>query len=286
VNNKDVLHLYTSSHFTSVNLANDSPVPIAGAGSLSFSTGHGPAELDSVLHCPSASSNLLSISRLDDKGYASIFADGYYVLPNSVILDFIAQHTDQLLLEGYRSDHLYYVDLPVITSSSNPQSLLSKVPRRSLSNWHLSTNHLHSRAMLRMATMVDGMKLSDRKITDCVPCIVGKAHDDPHPRSTRKLSRCGQILSADWIESLPRGLGISLQVIDWYSGKSFVFQLSSKTQIQMTMINLMHYIKTHTGRSVGLLLMDQGSQFTTNELRDYCVSGGTDINFRQLMIRL
>jgi transposase InsO family protein len=55
--------------------------------------------------------------------------------------------------------------------------------------------------------------------------------------------------------------------------------LTSKTQIQSQTIELLTYIETHVGRPVSKLLLDQGSNFTSNEVVDYFRQRGIDWSF-------
>ena len=282
VNNKDVLDLYSSSAFQHVNLAGEgSAMAIAGAGSLSIDTNIGGAVMRDVLHCPDASDNLLSISRLDDHGMGSIFCEGFFVFPKAIIQSFIKTNLNRALFSGYRDGNLYKVDLKLAHSAS-PMSFMTRLPSRTIEDWHLATNHLHSRAIKQMSKMVDGMVLTTSNLCDCVACIVGKAKQSGHPISNHVVSRIGERICADWIEGLTPGINGetgSLHVLDAASKKSFVFQFKRKSEIAQLLINVCRRIETHLGRPVGTLLLDQGSGFTSTAVRAYCSSRGINLQY-------
>ena len=105
--------------------------------------------------------NLLSISRLDDKRIGSVFCDEFYIFPNQLIAGFIRFTFHKAVLSGYREGALYKLDLDLSSPSQTPTAYMTRTPKRSMFDWHLATNHLHERALKRMSTLVDGMVLSD-----------------------------------------------------------------------------------------------------------------------------
>ena len=79
INNKGHFEFYHESRFTHVELAGTGQsMDIEGAGSLRIATPQGVAVMKDVLYCPTSTDNLLSISRLDDKGLSSVFCDGIF----------------------------------------------------------------------------------------------------------------------------------------------------------------------------------------------------------------
>ena len=54
---------------------------IEGSGTLYVESQQGSVVMEDMLVCPTAEDNLLSVSRLDDKGYGSVFCGGYYLFP-------------------------------------------------------------------------------------------------------------------------------------------------------------------------------------------------------------
>lgn len=283
IRNKEAFNLYYPAQYEQVGLAGEgSSMPIDGAGTLHIDTYQGSAVMHDVLHCPDATDNLLSISRLDDYGMGSVFCDGFFVFPKHLVSSFVRDNLTKAVFQGYRDGALYKLDLSLTPPQDSPQSFMSVLPKRTMQEWHLATNHLHSRALKRMPQMVDGMVLGDRKECDCIACIVGKAKKDPHPRSKHVVNRLGERISGDWIEGLTPGLNGetgSLHLIDSCSKKSFVYQFCHKDEIQAKVLHFCAYIETHTGRPIGLLLLDQGSNFTCNELSKYCLEKGIDLQF-------
>jgi hypothetical protein len=77
VSNKGLLDLYSTSKFTKVALAGEGQfMEIEGSGTLYLDSQQGPVVMEDILLCPTAEDNLLSVSRLDDKGYGSVFSGG------------------------------------------------------------------------------------------------------------------------------------------------------------------------------------------------------------------
>jgi hypothetical protein len=283
--NKDVLHLYSNCQFDHLTLAGgDHTLPIHGAGSIDVDTANGPATLHNVFHAPDLTQNLLSVSRLDDNGYASIFSNGFHLFPKDLVQAFIDEFSSSKILSGIRQGNLYETEMPLRTFKiDTPMAMLTGVMSRTLYDWHLALNHLNYTTLLQMSTMIDGMTISDKNHKHCSACHLSKAKSIKHPAQTsRTFQRIGEQVNADWIEGLTTGINgetISLHFYDRFSKKSFVTNLKSKTLIQQACIELCQRFKTHTGRAIGLLLFDQGSNFTANALETYCANEGIQLRF-------
>ena len=182
VSNKEVFDFYYSSSHSAVKLTgNGQSMTIAGAGTLNFKTGLGNARMENVLYVPTASHNLLSISRLADKGVFSIFGDietGYLTFPADLLKEFIHTNRSKVVLSGYRDGSLYKVDLVLNNSNSDnskPSSFMSRLVNRSMLDWHLALNHLNITSLKALVSKVTGLHLSDHKEFDCIACMTGKA---------------------------------------------------------------------------------------------------------------
>ena len=171
INNKDAFDLYYGSPFSHVELAGSGQsMQIEGAGTLQVLTPHGTAQMDNVLYCPTASDNLLSISRLDDKGFASLFCDDIYVFPKEELQKFFNSTQTQPVFKGTRDGSLYKIDMQLASTTvkdNNPTTYLSQTPNRSLEEWHLATNHLNTKSLLQMPKLVQQMGLSNQQQFDC-----------------------------------------------------------------------------------------------------------------------
>lgn len=97
-------------------------VELAGAGKsmrivsarpLNVESNVGPCTMDDVLFCPDANQNLLSLSRLDDKGYASTFSDGYYLFKKSLLTQFLETHGSESFFHGDHDGQLYKLSVPL-----------------------------------------------------------------------------------------------------------------------------------------------------------------------------
>jgi hypothetical protein len=284
VSNKGLLDLYSSSKFSKVALAGEGQyMDIEGAGTLYLESRQGPVVMEDILLCPTAEDNLLSVSRLDDKGYGSVFCGGYYLFPQKLLNSFISTNKTKAVFIGQHKGDLYTVSLETThLQGDSPVSLMTKTTTRSTHDWHLATNHLNTAYLKRMGKMVDGMHFSDHNECDCETCKLGKAKRDSYKSSKNEVNRIGEVISGDWVEKLQPGINgetISLQLIDWYSRKAWTYQLSTKEHIQGYVIDLLKEINTYTGRPVTTLLLDQGSNFTSNALKEFCKDTGTKLHY-------
>jgi transposase InsO family protein len=157
------------------------------------------------------------------------------------------------------------------------------IATRSFHDWHLALNHLNSNSLKRLASMVHGMNFKDTIHNDCIACMTGKAKRGKHPTSYNNPTRIGELIQGDWVDMKTVGLNgetVSLHLLDHKSSKSFVYQLRSKADIQKTLQEFLEYVETHCdGKRVKTLLLDQGSNFTSNEISSYCSEKGINLQF-------
>ncbi len=115
ISNKDVLTLYSISQSHVVETANGGTMNVEGMGIMPFLTVQGQrAMLSDVLYVPTLTSNLLSISKLDEKGYASIFVNGkFHVLSERFVSGFIKSNEKNVVITGSKSDGLYSVSFEI-----------------------------------------------------------------------------------------------------------------------------------------------------------------------------
>jgi hypothetical protein len=150
---KDIMNLYHASEFDHMTLAGgDFTLPILGAGTIDVSTDIGPATLQGVFHAPNLRHNLMSVSRLDDKGLASIFSNGIHLFPKHLVEEFITKNITKRVLTGQRKDNLYQTELKLRNEiSDSPTALFTGLSSRSLYNWHLTLNHMNYTSILQLA---------------------------------------------------------------------------------------------------------------------------------------
>lgn len=124
------------------------------------------------------------VSRLDDKGFASIFSDGYYLFPEALVASFIDGNSQNAIFNGYRDDQLYKLSAPLRGDPDAAKSFMTLRKSRTLTQWHLDLNNLHHKSVIKMAKMVTGMNFSSFEQCDCEACFAGKATKDTHHIST------------------------------------------------------------------------------------------------------
>jgi hypothetical protein len=285
ISNKDVLTLYSTSQSHVVETANGGTMNVEGMGIMPFLTVQGQrAMLSDVLHVPTLTSNLLSISKLDEKGYASIFVNGkFHVLSERFVSGFIKSNEKNVVITGSKSAGLYSVSFEIdsVPDTSLPRAFLSKIAKRSYKEWHDCFNHLNKTDLSRLPRMVDGMEITSDQAPTCIPCIVGKSKLDPYPVSKRVVTRNAELISTDWWGpvSVPshEGCHYFLSFVDHYSGKSWVFPFTRKAEIQQLTKDFIQYIYNQCGRNIGTLRTDQGSNYQATSLRNILKERGIQL---------
>jgi Reverse transcriptase (RNA-dependent DNA polymerase)/Integrase core domain len=289
VSDNTIVQLYPStlSSPISILLADGSSLSTKGRGDVFIEIPQGKAKLGQTILCPELTSNLLSIPKLDDNGFATVFFNqSMVVLPSIQITDLLASLADQIIMRGKKVGKLYQVKLEV-TDGSVPNdsalALLASVPKRSLNDWHLAFNHLNVTDLKRLPNMVAGLVPSNNTACDCVACLVGKSTVQPFPTSTRIVTRPGELISSDWwgpvASASHDGCQYFLSFVDHFSSKSWVYPFTSPAEIVQLTKDFLMMVKNFTNRHVTTLRMDRGPSFTSGGLKDFMRANGIHAEF-------
>ena len=177
------------------------------------------ALLHNVLYMPTFPSNIFSVKAVTKKGCSVCFYPHHaeLVTPVGTIFD-INCETDLYFLQAYRV-------------SSQTSTCVNAV--RDLQTWHNILGHCNKDDVVKMQSVVDGMKISNRNDFVCEPCILGKhtetVNREPSQRATRPLEFvstdvCGPIspVSSD-------GFEYAISFTDNYSGYIFLYMMKKKS---------------------------------------------------------
>jgi histone deacetylase 1/2 len=215
-----------------VTVGNGAGLVIKSTGSTSLQINKTNFHLSNILHCPHASSNLLSINKfcLDNNCYFVLTSHDFTVKENQ---------TDQTLLHGQVDNGLF----PINGGFGLPhriQGLAAKIGERTTAEqWHSRLGH-PSQAVLQSLARSNHISLSskDNKTTNntsfCSTCPLGKSKKLPFPNSTHQSNSPLSLVHSDvWTSPVSSISGCRYYVlfVDDFSRYSWIYPLHNKSEV-------------------------------------------------------
>lgn len=159
--------MFESQDELQIVVANNQKLSSNGIGSVKVNTSFGPKTISEVFHVPELRTNLLSVSKMVEKGHSVVFENsGYTVFDSS---DFSVK--GQVVVTASLKNNLYQLDLEepanekvFLTNHYNSQDL-----------WRRRLGHLNHVSMhLLKNGMATGMTYDENKVQPCTVCVMGK----------------------------------------------------------------------------------------------------------------
>jgi hypothetical protein len=278
VSNKEFLHFYCDDP-QPINIADGNSILAPGTGTLKMINhkGNGLAFAD-TLYCPALAKNLFSVSRFDEKGYATVFVKGKsYVVPSSCVV--VTQLEEESVLTGTLINGLYQVPMKKLELSAHKtHCFLSIQAKRDADRWHTALNHIGRKRMLQLSSLVDGCTLISSNLNSCDACFIGKSKMKSYPPSTTVLSELGEVVSSDtWGPvNIPDLNGNRYYIVftDHLSKKTWLFLYSSKDQVKQIVVRFLTFLETQLGHPIKTFRFDQEGGYKSAIVTDYCTSRG------------
>lgn len=261
----------------------DSKVPICvgnneyvygiGAGSVKIISTVDDEEIEvtikNVLHVPGISDNLFSAGVADSRGLKISMSQGR--------MDIICR--GKVIMVGYKTDgsNLYQLNVKVPLRACVARS------ERTDDEWHRVLGHPGMDVVrnLQRTGCTSGFKIVDhsRAIEGCGGCPPGKAHQVPHPTSSRP--RATSILERVHVDLVgkinPSSLGGAqhfLLIRDEFSTYMFVYFIASKAQVPDMIQMFINEASVATQKRVRVIRSDNGSEFRNIAMTQICQAEG------------
>jgi hypothetical protein len=249
---------FTKLHW--VRLADDRRIPAIGQGSLEYvSRVDGRPRklvLERAWHVPTLGAPLVSINRLADAGYATVFEPGGIcsIREGSKDGDEIAQAAFGKFGWQLIGQFTRY-----------PLEAAAKVSA-SLETWHCRLGHANFRDIKTTAAKVRGMIISGSSGKGCRACDLAKARELPHPRSLTHYEHPLELVVTDLFGAptdLPAFGGYYYGMIakDVATGFQAGFLLPSKGHASERLTQLILSWERLTGRKCKTVRFDGGGEF-------------------------
>nr|CAH66624.1 OSIGBa0115A19.5 [Oryza sativa] len=252
-----------------VKFGDGSVIEIQGRGTVVFRCKNGDhRSLDTVYYIPKLRKNIISVGRLDARGYDAHIWGGVCTL----------RDPDGLLLAKVKRDinYLYILKLHI----ANPVCMAASggdTARR----WHARFGHLNFQSLRRLAqgNMVRGLPIIDHTDQLCDGCLAGKQRRLPFPEEAKFRAQealelvhgdlCGPITPAT-----PGGRKYFLLLVDDMSRHMWIRLLSGKHEAATAIKQFQVGVELESGRKLRALRTDRGGEFTSVEFMDYCADHG------------
>ena len=171
--------------------------------------------LTNVTFCPDAQDNLISESRMDQKGLE--------IQKHKGLVNVLCTN-GSILMQGHLNGSLYELNCHASPSSTSPEFAFNTRYTHSLDLWHRRLAHVNEDALLYMAkhSLVTGMDLHmNGSLGPCDGCVKGKHPQAPVPkqvenRAESPLGRLHMDIQGPFKGSIA-GFRYALVVIDDHS---------------------------------------------------------------------
>lgn len=206
--------------------------------------------------------NLLSVGKLTRNGYKVIFSK-----------DSVKISGPNFTIDGQKMNNLYLVDLELSESKASELNYVNTKEQTSL--WHRRLGHLNRKSLKML-----GLPVSDDQ---CEKCLEGKAKRQSFNRVVKSTKHIGELIHSDISgpvkQTTNEGHKYFQVIVDDYSHFCMVYLLKEKSEAGENLINYIKLVRTQFGNKTKRLRVDNGGEFTSKYLQNYCKSKGIIIEY-------
>lgn len=205
----------------SIAMANKDTIPVKAIGDVKVpvmtESGIEEITVKNVKYAPESAANLLSVSRIVNKGFSVMFTpEGSYINDSEGTRIAIMSQEDGIYKLNTPKEKVYY-------AAETPDVEL----------WHKRLGHLNYRSVIALSkNPATEIKINNTEMNTCVSCIKGKQHRQPFPHSKTKSKELLQLVHSDVCGPMENtsigGSRYILTFIDDFSKKTFVYFLQEK----------------------------------------------------------
>jgi hypothetical protein len=250
-----------------VELGDDAKYPVAGVGTIPFQLESGNSlDFDDVLFVPGLRKNLLSVSVMEDKGFAVEFKN------QQVLIRPKESSPDTTQVIGVREGNLYRLQgEPVRALVHNSDNLCEL--------WHKRMGHLHHRALPILREIVTGLpEFSIEQHGVCRGCTLGKHAKVAFPSNEHRSKGILDLVHSDVCGPMSvasiTGSMYYVSFIDDFSRKTWIYFLKTKDEVFSRFQEFKALVENQTGKKIKVLRSDNGGEYTSKEFEGFCKEAG------------
>ncbi len=263
----DLIYNHKPSHIKEIVVANNSKLSVNCSGKSTLQINQEGIEVRDVLHVPNLATNLLSISKMAEKGNKIIF-DGKWCT--------VYDNKGCKIAESKAQNGVY------LLKSSQERCMMSNnvIDART---WHRRMGHLNYADLKKMKNgAVTGMNFGhteDISLKNCSVCCQGKQSRLPFPVSENKrASNILGLIHSDVVGPMENkslgGARYLLTFIDDCTRKVFVYFLKRKSDVLSTFKQFKVFVENQTGKKIKILRTDNGGEYCSDELMRFFEKNG------------
>lgn len=225
-----------------------------------------------ALYVPELSSNLLSVSKITERGYAVVFREkGFQIVRSEG-----CKIQGDILHSGVINNGVYKLKL-----SLQHAALVTSTVNDDMELWHRRMGHLGVRNLkILRDKMATGVSFPSTSCSlECVACLKGKQTKQPFKKTEAKRASdilglvhtdvCGPMS----VESLS-GKRYFLIFIDDCTRKTFVYFLKSKNEVYEKFKLFKNFAERETGNKLKILRSDNGKEFVNRQMSNFMQEHG------------
>lgn len=227
-------------------------------------------DVTDVLRVPDLRTNLLSVSKIADRGYRVVFDRE---------MARVVDKRDRTILTAHRKDGLYY--LQNIEARAQFRANLVSNKTSKLEKWYRKMGHLNVRDLVECCRneRVRGMTLgANESDFTCEVCIRGKMTRCPFPKHEPKDTNVLEVIHSDLcgpmrIESNGKARYI-VTFVDDYTRWCEMHLLKGKNEILSAFREFKAAAENRHGRKIQFLQTDNGKEFRNDAFDDFLKESG------------
>jgi hypothetical protein len=253
-----------------VAVGNGSGLSISHIGSFVISQSSSQINLKSVLYCPTAAANLLSIQKFcKDNNCCFKLTSAYFVVKDNL--------SGRTLLQGPSRNGLYPIRLP--TSNNKARAFVAFLGvSTDASVWHARLGHPASRVLQLLSTQFHlPVKGNINKSPVCISCQKAKSKRLSFPVSTRISMFPLELIHYDlWCSPISSISGCKFYIIfiDDFSRFSWMFPLHSKSDAYIAFVKFKCFAENQFSTKIKNFQSDGGGEFTSHQFKKFLETNG------------
>ena len=221
-----------------------------------------------VLYVPDLHGNLLSVKKITDNGFKTVFNETECNITKNNIIVATAESIGNL----YRlKDHK-----ALLAQSQHKENCIH--------SWHRKLGHRDPEAIRRIVKeiLASNIKIEDCGIKEaCDTCIQGKLSRKPFPKRTEKAKEILDLVHTDICGPMqtatPSGKRYVLTLIDDCSGYTEVRLLAHKSDVNKGIKEYVALVKNKFNKKPKVIRSDRGREYVNAELTNYLKTEGIQI---------
>lgn len=234
--------------------ANKGVMKVVAEGSVALHPRCSESSIDvnGVQLIPELAANLLSVSKIVDRGHTVIFRQKGCEVINP---------EGKRIATGHRSNGLFKLD-------QQPQSALACQQMKSIDLWHKRTGHLSIKGLKRLKNgLASGINFVESESGDCKTCAIGRQARLPFSKEGRRANEILELVHSDICGPMEEvSLGGSRYYITFIDDKTrrmFVYFLRTKSEEEVVEAFKAFYsmAERQTGKKLKVLRTDNGKEF-------------------------